>query len=174
MATFWLNTFELNNYDPPILTWRWRHWLVDCRNGSRPTKRCLNGGILEWPHVTITPVIANVYCGQYGTGTEWGCDVQVVLCCVLMGWRDIGTLWCCKTGLLATASAALQRPVHTAATFPLRRSKTVSLQVVARRIFGLNWALLVFICSNSHSWKIPFWFYIGGFKRIKDWPLLRM
>ena len=34
--------------------------LVDCRNGGKPNKRCLNGGMLEWSHVTITTVIASV------------------------------------------------------------------------------------------------------------------
>ena len=28
-----------------MLTWSWRHWLVDCRSGS--TKRCQNGGMSE-------------------------------------------------------------------------------------------------------------------------------
>ena len=49
MATFWLNTFERNIYDPPMLTWSRRHWLIDCRNGG--TKRCRNGGMSKWTYV---------------------------------------------------------------------------------------------------------------------------
>jgi hypothetical protein len=40
--------------------------------------------------------------------------------------------------LLATASAALQRPVHIAETFPLRRFKTVSLRGKSLVRTGLN------------------------------------
>ena len=130
----------------------WKEDPVELECWARPTKRCLNGGMLEWPHVTITTVIANVYCGQYGNRD--GVRPWRTSCSAVIGWREIAPSLCSKTGpgnftcsisgdslrLLATTSAALQRHVHTAATFPLRRSKTVSLQIVARQIFFLNWA----------------------------------
>ena len=95
--------------------------------------------------------------------------VTYKLFCAVIGWRGIVKSPRSKTGpcdltcsisgdslqRLATPCNGLQR-LATACndpfTPPLRRSKTVSLQAVARWIFGLNWALHVCDVSKSPTY----------------------